>query len=264
MLCLLFSCVQERPGDCDPKAVSLVTDWTARGEGVAIPATCTVRLGDYRAEVATGAPAVIDPPPAPGTYLVNAYNPAGKITVEGTTASVAASDGIVDALPGWFFTAAWEVTVEKERDQLLVAVMRQQTRQLTLALEIAGDAAARVQGVTARLSGVAAAIDINSGNPVGDPASIAPVFEREPDGTCRAVARLLGVTGTGCTLTVTLDFAGGDFLELTPARDLLAGFNDDKRTPVALHALLVVTSTGSGFSATIGEWTTGTGNAVAD
>jgi hypothetical protein len=271
MLCGLSSCVMEKLHDTnhpeEGKIVSLATDWTARGEGIPVPATCTARVGEYTADIPTGAPVAIDPLLAPGTYPVNVYNTADKITVTGTTATVATADGTADPLPGWFFTAALEARVEKDRDHALVAVMRQQTRQLTLALEITGDAAHRVQGITARLSGVAAAIDINSGLPVGDPVGVAPLFEREPDGIHCAVTRLLGITGQYPALTVTLDFDGGTPPAVTVSRDLaaeLAGFNSDKRTPLALRALLLVTPAAGGFSATISEWTTDTGNAIAD
>lgn len=48
--------------------------------------------------------------------------------------------------------------------------------------------------------------------------------------------------------------------------EALAGFNDDKRTPLTLGGSVVETPTGAGFGGTITDWTpvTGNGPVVAD
>lgn len=140
-------------------------------------------------------------------------------------------------------------------------------RQLTLELEISGDAASRLTGIDAELSGVAGAINIENGNPVGNAVTVAPVFVKT-DGKYTAILRLLGITGNAQTLALTLYFADGNPATHTVTSNLsdkLAAFNADRKTPLTLHSILVVTPTGGGFTATIGEWQSGNGgNIIAD
>jgi hypothetical protein len=147
--------------------------------------------------------------------------------------------------------------IEADRDYTVNVEMRQQVRELTLALEPAGDAKDLVTGVTASLSGVAGAIGISTGNPVGDAVSVALVFAKGADGTYYATIRLLGVTGTEQNLTVTLHYANGHPATQTLVCNLsspLAAFNADKKTPLTLNAEVLVTPTATGFTATLDDW----------
>jgi hypothetical protein len=166
---------------------------------------------------------------------------------------------------GWFFTGTGSVTVEKDRDHHVTVAMRQQVRGLTLELEITGDAKDLVTGVGATLSGVAGTIDIETGNPAGNAVTVAPVFVKT-DGKYMATIRLLGVTGNAQPLALTLQFASGNPSTYTVASDLsspFAAFNDDRKTPLTLRSILVVTPTQAGFTATIDPWTEN-GSVIAD
>ncbi|MDR1866136.1 MAG: FimB/Mfa2 family fimbrial subunit [Bacteroidales bacterium] len=233
------------------KIVSLNADRTDVGTGTDVPADYNVKIGDYTTTLSemTGAVDLLPP----GTYHVNMWNTAEHITVDGTTATADYSDGLI----GWFFTGVADQTVEADRDYTIDVPMRQQVRELTLALEPTGDAKDLIADVAASLSGVAGAIDIETGNPVGAAVSVNPAFEKGSDGKYYATIRLLGVTGTEQKLSLTLRYAGGNPSAQTVVCDLssqLAAFNADKKTPLTLNAIVVVTPTANGFSATIEEW----------
>ena len=145
----------------DHGKIAVTADWSARGEGIDIPATWTVAMGDYTGTetAATHAP---DHLFAPGSYTLAAWNPAEGITVSGTTAAVAAAadagadtESCIAANPGWFFAHAEQVTIEQDKDHAFTAAMKQQVRELTLVVEPTGDAAGRITEIVAHLTGAA-------------------------------------------------------------------------------------------------------------
>ena len=110
---LLSSCVKDTLYDTphpDYGKIAVTADWSARGEGINIPATWTVSMGDYTG-TETSATHAPDHLFAPGSYTLAVWNPAEGITVNGTTATIAAAtgtragtDAFVNNAPGGFFT----------------------------------------------------------------------------------------------------------------------------------------------------------------
>lgn len=140
--------------------------------------------------------------------------------------------------------------------------MHQQVRQLTLELDITGDARDRITGIDATLSGVAGAIDITNGNPAGNPVTVTPVFT-QANGKYSATIRLLGITGNTQTLSLTLHFADNNPANYTLNSDLstqLATFNADKKMPLTLQSILTVVPTPTGLTSTIADWIRGDTN----
>ena len=87
---LLSSCVKDTLYDTphpDYGKIAVTADWSARGEGINIPTTWTVTMGDY---TGTGTSATHAPDHlfAPGSYTLAVWNPAEGITVNGTTATL--------------------------------------------------------------------------------------------------------------------------------------------------------------------------------
>jgi hypothetical protein len=168
---------------------------------------------------------------------------------------------------GWFFTGMHSVAVEKDKHHEITVPMHQQVRQLTLELEITGDAKDRLTSIEASLSGVAGAISIDNGNPAGNAITVALDFVRR-DAACHvSTMRLLGITGNAQNLSLTLHFEGGNPSSYTITSDLTSGlvaFNTDKKTPLTLRSILVVTPTQAGFTATIDPWTENGGNVIAN
>lgn len=259
---LLTSCVKDELYDTphpDHGKVTLTTDWTARGEGIAVPEKWTVAIGDYTGEetTATHAP---DHLFKPGEYRITAYNPAGDITVSGTTATVAVSDGFISGVPGWLFTHVQEVAIEHDRDHAFTAPMQQQVRRLTLVIDPTGDAKERIERIEGTLSGVAGTFDLVTGEH-GTPSDVrlrfTKITEGEDAGKWTATVRLLGIAGEQQKLTGILTFADGNPQPVSLESDLtvsLAQFNSEKTRPLTLGGTVAETPTEAGVEATIADW----------
>lgn len=131
--------------------ITVTANWKDRGDGVEIPASWNINMGNYSGTEtqATHAPSQLF---NPGNYRLTAFSDADNITVSGTTATVATANGIngvkapfVNSNPGFFFTSVQEVTIEKDRDHVFTAAMQQQVREVTLLIEPTGDAKERIE-----------------------------------------------------------------------------------------------------------------------
>ncbi len=224
--------------------ITVTADWSARGEGIDIPATWTIAMGDYTGTetAATHAP---DHLFAPGSYTLVAWNPAEGITVSGTTATVAPASGsqttgtFIDNAPGWFFTHTEQVTIEKDTDYPLTAAMKQRVRELQLELEVTQGRPELIQSVTATLSGIAGIFDMEKGQTIGEPTST--VFSFTRDGSkLTADARLLGTMGTVQTLVLDIVFTDGGRTQRTEVdlTEALADFNGDMTTAYRITGTL--------------------------
>lgn len=253
--------------------ITVTADWSARGEGIDIPATWTIAMGDYTGTetTATHAP---DHLFAPGSYTLVAWNPAEGITVSGTTATVATASGsqttgsFIDNAPGWFFTHAEQVSIEKDTDYELTAVMRQQVRELTLVIKPAGDAADRIESIEGTLSGAAGTLDFATGTH-GTPSEVelhfTKITEGDDAGKWMATVRLLGIAGDAQRLTATLTYTDGNPQPTSLNSDLtsaLNSFNDGKTAPLTLGGTLAETPGEAGFTGEITDWETVDGGGV--
>ena len=260
---LLSSCVKDTLYDTphpDTGKVTVTADWTDRGEGVDIPASWHIVMGDYTG-TETGATHSPDYLFNPGSYTLAAYNIPEGITVSGTTAAVAAADGgcIVNT-PGWLFSSVQEVAIEADTDYELTAVMHQQVRKLTLMIEPTGDAAERIESIEGTLSGAAGTLDFATGTH-GTPSEVKLHFTKITDGSdagkWTATVRLLGITGNTQTLTATLTYADGNPADTGLESDLTAAlqdFNSDKTEPLILGGTIAETPTEAGVEAGITGW----------
>jgi|AGTN01.2.fsa_nt_gi hypothetical protein len=275
VLCCLSACVDEPLFDTDHPnhgKITLITDWADRPEGTNIPGNYAVTMGDYAATLPGNSTdarlciAAVDHLFAPGAYRLKVYNPADNITVNGTTANIAVTDGFATPLPGWFFTSTQDVTIESDHNYDITAVMQQQVRQLTFVIQPTGGAFDRITGVDATLTGIASQLNIDNGEATGYAVNVKPVFTRENDGKYHATIRLIGVLGTTQTLTVTFNFRNGSPANLVVTADLttqLENFNTDKKTPLILATQIVETQTTATFSAVISEWDDNEGEIIA-
>jgi len=274
---LLSSCVKDTLYDTphpDHGKIAVTADWSARGEGIDIPATWTVTMGDYTG-TETSATHAPDHLFAPGSYTLAVWNPAEGITVSGTTATIAAAtgnragtDAFVDNAPGWFFTHTEQVSIEKDKDYPLTAVMRQQVRELTLVIKPAGDAADRIESIWGTLSGAAGTLDFATGTH-GTPSEVelhfTKITEGDDAGKWMATVRLLGIAGDAQRLTATLTYTDGNPQPTSLNSDLtsaLNGFNDGKTAPLTLGGTIAETPGEAGFTGEITDWETVDGGGV--
>lgn len=256
---LLSSCVKDTLYDTphpDHGMISVTADWSARGEGIDIPATWTVAMGDYTG-TETSATHAPDHLFDPGSYTLAVWNPAEEITVNGTTATVAAATGndavagaFISNAPGWLFTSVQQVLIEKDTDYPLTAAMKQQVRELTLVVEPTGDAAGRITEIVAHLTGAAGTLDFAT-DTYGAASNVVLPFTKITEGAdagkWKATVRLLGVTGTEQLLTGEIRYADGNPTPTTLKSDLteaLAAFNTGKGESLTLGGTLVETPEG--------------------
>ena len=260
---LLSSCVKDTLYDTphpDHGMISVTADWSARGEGIDIPATWTVAMGDYTG-TETSATHAPDHLFDPGSYTLAVWNPAEGITVSGTTATVAAATGndavagaFISNAPGWLFTSVQQVLIEKDTDYPLTAAMKQQVRELTLVVEPTGDAAGRITEIVAHLTGAAGTLDFAT-DTYGAASNVVLPFtkitEGDDAGKWKATVRLLGVTGTEQLLTGEIRYADGNPTPTTLKSDLteaLKEFNTGKSASLTLGGTLVETPEETEFS----------------
>ena len=260
---LLSSCVKDTLYDTphpDHGMISVTADWSARGEGIDIPATWTVAMGDYTG-TETSATHAPDHLFDPGSYTLAVWNPAEGITVNGTTATVAAATGndavagaFISNAPGWLFTSVQQVLIEKDTDYPLTAAMKQQVRELTLVVEPTGDAAGRITEIVAHLTGAARTLDFAT-DTYGAASNVVLPFTKITEGNdagkWKATVRLLGVTGTEQLLTGEIRYADGNPTPTTLKSDLteaLKEFNTGKSASLTLGGTLVETPEETEFS----------------
>ena len=260
---LLSSCVKDTLYDTphpDHGMISVTADWSARGEGIDIPATWTVAMGDYTG-TETSATHAPDHLFDPGSYTLAVWNPAEEITVSGTTATVAAATGndavagaFISNAPGWLFTSVQQVLIEKDTDYPLTAAMKQQVRELTLVVEPTGDAAGRITEIVAHLTGAAGTLDFAT-DTYGAASNVVLPFTKITEGNdagkWKATVRLLGVTGTEQLLTGEIRYADGNPTPTTLKSDLteaLKEFNTGKSASLTLGGTLVETPEETEFS----------------
>ena len=256
LVCLWTACDKNNTDHPqDGKIISLTTDWTDRGEGIDIPAGYTVRAGDYTVNL-SGSVNSIDNLFEQGRYSVYVYNPVAGITVSDNRITADYMAGISD----WFFTGKEDVMIDRDKDYTVAVTMQQQVRQLTLELELSGDAGNRLTGIDATLSGVAGVWNIDTNGPLVGSAATVPLAFTNIDGQYCATTRLLGMIGSAQELLLTLWFTDGNPASYTITSDLsgvLATFNNDKKKPLILSAIMAVTPTQSGFTSTVSDWVSG-------
>ena len=265
LLLTLGGCVKDELHDTphpDTGKVTVTADWADRGEGVDIPASWHIVMGDYTG-TETGATHSSDHLFNPGSYTLAAYNIPEGITVSGMTAAVAAADGgFIVNTPGWLFTSVQEVAIEADTDYELTAVMHQQVRQLTLVIEPTGDAADRIESIVGTLSGAAGTLDFATGihsTPSEVELHFTKITSGDDAGKWTATVRLLGIAGDAQRLTATLTYTDGNPQPTSLNSDLTAaldGFNDDKTTPLTLGGTLAETPDEAGFTGEITGWET--------
>lgn len=271
LLLTLGGCVKDELHDTphpDTGKVTVTADWADRGEGVDIPASWHIVMGDYTG-TETGATHSSDHLFSPGNYTLAAYNIPEGITVSGTTAAVAAADGgFIVNTPGWLFTSVQEVAIEADTDYSLTAVMHQQVRELTLVIEPTGDAAERIESIEGTLSGAAGTLDFATGTH-STPSEVELHFTKITDGDdagkWMATVRLLGIAGDAQRLTATLTYTDGNPQPTSLNSDLTAaldGFNDGKTSPLTLGGTIAETPGEAGFTGEITDWETVDGGGV--
>ena len=258
----------------DSGRITLVTEWHDCSAGTGIPATYTVKVGEYSATV-SGTTVTVDHLFEPGNYRLVVHNTPDAITVNGTVATAAAAatpagqtGTFIHATPGWLHAGVTNVAIEKDKEHTVTVVAHPQTHQPTLVIEPAGGTAGKIESIEGTLSGVVGTLDIDAGTCTA-PSNVALAFTKITDGAntgkWSATVRLLGVADGQQRLNAKIRFTGDTPTPVTLDSDLstaLAAFNTDKHMPVTLDGAVVETPTGAVLSATITDWNPVNGSPV--
>lgn len=249
----------------DSGTITLTTDWSRIGEGLAVPANNTVCIGDYTTTV-SGATNTLDRHFAPGIYRMLVYSTPENIRFDGTVADAAAGDTYD---PGWLFSYSTEVTISKDTDHAFTAVMQQQVRRLTIVVEPTGDAADRIERIWGHMSWMPGKFDMENETylfPIMIGSDFSKITDGPDAGKWSYTMRTFGfMPERPIMLEINIRYKNGNPEKQTVTSDLtkaLAGFNDDKRTPLTLGGTIVETPTGAGFTASITDWTVVNGGPV--
>lgn len=216
------------------------------------PELFTVLVGLTRAELAgTGGefPSLFDE----GEYDWLAHNEPAGITLSGAAASVDQRDGYALS-PEWLYSGSGTVSVKKDTDHRLAPSMSPLVRRLNLTLKFADGERGDVSALSAELSGVAASIDMRTGE-VSGRTQVKPAFTLSGS-EYTASHNLLGVTGPSQTMSITVTLPSGTFEVTGDVSEALAGFNGDKTR--ALDVELTVSNLGlSSMSVDVTGWKNG-------
>lgn len=261
LLLTVMSCTRVDLEDPLKGKMTLVTDWSKRTTGVEQPASYTVILNNQTLTYSQATNLL--PELEAGNYPIHIYNTPDKISVTGTTATVATTGNVVDPLPGWLFTATTAARYADFKEETITVQMRQQVRQLAITLKPTEGTIDKISNITASMSGIAGAWDFKENKPTGNLVSVPLHFTKKEDGSWQIAVRLLGITGSQQRLTGTVSFEGVSPADINLDSDLsaiIAKFNTDKITPLLLQGEMKETPTEFGFTSIITSWESGNGN----
>lgn len=231
--------------------ITLTTDWSIRTEGIPQPASYKVIINNQTLEY-TQATNLLPELPA-GTYPIHVYNSPENTTVNGTTATVATTSNIVEALPGWLFTSITEAVYADFKKETITVTMTQQVRQLSFELTITGGDPTALQSVTAFLTGVANSTDFKTNTYTGTGLSVVPILTREND-KLKGSVRLIGLTNEPQILTLDITYTTGKTQQIiADISSELSNFNYNKHKTMTLSSNMEITNQ-AGFEATVTDW----------
>lgn len=269
----------------DKGAVQITTDWTGRSSDAVLPTDYILRIGDAEQtprntdsagpatrsaggeeQTVSGETNVFKSLLLPGTQSLLVYHRAEGITISGTTATVnTLADGTLNPMPGFLFSAAKELNIQKDDTLKVTIPMMQHIRTLTLTLKLNPGDDLRIAGTTATLTGIAPAVDLTTGSVTAtEGKTVVPTFVLGTEGVgtgatgnpvLAASMRLLGVmTGEKQELGIAVALTNGTVQTIvTDLTEALKDFSGGELEPLMLDATLTLPSE-AGISATISDW----------
>lgn len=263
LLTLIISCSKGKPHHTphpDQGAVVVTADWSGKSSEADIPQKYVMRIADVKQEV-SGEKNTFKQLLDPGQYSLVVYNTPEHIAVAGNVASMEkTSAGDIDPAPSYLFASLQEITVLADDSLRVTAPMKQLVRRLDLELTATEGDYGRVQSATATLSGVASAVDIETGERSGA-ATVTETFTQDGQ-TFSLSFRLLGIVpNESQTLAVDITYAGGETQRIESGlSDAMKGFNDEVKPMKLTGSLHLPIELGS--SAAIGAWNGGKSETV--
>lgn len=193
---------------------------------------------------------------APGRHTFHAWNGCGRMTVTDGVAKVdETARGVIESLPGYFFTAQQEIEVVQD-DTLRVDIpMAQRTRDLHFELTLTEGDPELIKSVTGTLTGIAGAFDLATQKTAGEAVATTVAFTRTGD-KLTTDARLLGVIGAAQTLKLEIGFTDRADIHRVSVdlSEAMKGFNDDMTTTRKITGSVETPVGADEVTATITGW----------
>ena len=240
----------------DHGIVTGVTEWSQRGEGVAVPTEyCVEESGTTT--TANGAVFTLPGLFEPGDVEVLAYNFPAGVSIDGGIATVGTLL-VPDA--GVLFSGVATTHVVADDTARVTLAMQQRMREVRFTLTVTDGDPERITAIEARLDGVAASIDLRTGEVTGNSASVMLSFVRK-DNKLTANLWTVGIaTGAKQQIVTTLTFSDGNRTEtIADVTDIFRNFNADKLTPLGVTGSLYA-PVGAEPDGTIIDWKPGNGD----
>lgn len=261
LLGLMYSCFDIEL--VDRAQLTIVTQWEKLDADVTVPSSYTVEIGQEKLKF-SGASNPL-PDLLPGDYKVVVYNDASHLSVNNNIATVTQSNGLVNSMPGWFFSAVTNVTYNDNVVDTIIVPMKQQIRELRIRLHAEGGSKENIKEIQTKLTGVAGSWDLLTNTATGNAREIALPFVKQADGTWLAVVRLLGIVGNRQTIVGEIIFDNAVPKDLHIDTDIsssLIDFNVNKYLPLAFTGN-IETPTQAGFTGSITDWKQISQNGIA-
>lgn len=275
---LLSGCVKDELYNTphpDKGAVQITTDWTGRSSDAILPTDYILRIGSTEPgtrsagsgeQTVSGETNVFKSLFLPGTQNLLVYHQTDGITISGTTATVnTQEDGTLNPMPGFLFSAAKELNVQKDDTLKIFVPMMQRIRTLKLTLKLNPGDDLRIAGTTATLTGIAPSVNLTTGSVTAtEGKTVVPAFVLGTEGVgtgatgnpvLAASLRLLGVmAGEKQELGIAVALTNGTVQTIvTDLSEALKNFGGGELEPLQLDATLTLPAEAE-ISATISDW----------
>lgn len=244
-----------------------LTEWSQRGEGVEVPIKYLVEVSgttNMANATATATTATFTMPGLfePGNVEVLAYNLPAGVSADGGIATVSTgTDGtllVPDA--GVLFSGVVTAHVVADDTTRVTLAMQQRMREVHFTLTITDGDPERITDIKARLDGVAASINLRTGEVMGNSASVMLSFLRKGDKLSANVWTIGIIEEAKQQIVTTLTFSDNHRIETTTdVTDIFHNFNADKLTPLGVTGNLYA-PVGTKPDGTIIDWKPGNGN----
>ena len=269
----LTSCVKDELYDTphpDKGAVVITTDWADALDETDVPAAYHIGMDGGEAiktqEAAIAYPDLL----APGKHSVFAYNEPQGMTISGTTASVnRLSDGTLEPMPDYLFSATTEFEALADDTVHVVVPMVRRLCPITLNLSLEGGNTGDIASITATLGGMAASVNLRTGTTGGDATVTLDIKQQEKtkaraytEGRLEMRCRVVGTNPQERqVLTIEVAMADGHMQIIeSDLSDRLKNLNTGME-PIELTGKVEAPQDGQ-FSGSITDWTDVTGDPV--
>ncbi|WP_287682449.1 FimB/Mfa2 family fimbrial subunit [Bacteroides sp.] len=238
-----------------------LTEWSQRGEGVEVPIKYRVEVSGMT-NTATTTTFIMPGLFEPGNVEVLAYNLPAGVSANGGIATVSTgTDGtllVPDA--GVLFSGVATAHVIADDTTRVTLAMQQRMREVHFTLTITDGDPERITDIKARLDGVAASINLRTGEVMGNSASVMLSFLRKGDKLSANVWTIGIIEEAKQQIVTTLTFSDNHRIETTTdVTDIFHNFNADKLTPLSITGSLYA-PVGTKPDGTIIDWKPGNGD----